>query len=208
MDAGNVSAIISAVAGISGVVIGNSFVAIKEGLTNRTKRRKDTAYLGVIVVSHLERFANGCMHAACDDGTEQGQPAGRNGEEHVVITALPEFHPLDIDVDWRLLPKHLLYSILRLPDQHEQLMSNLAGIQEYNYDPPEHTGYFWARRRGYAELGLRASDFARSLRLHAGLPSEGGLPDEWSRDKQMSEVIKNVDSEREAHERRRSAINV
>ncbi|EXF96527.1 hypothetical protein HK44_016460 [Pseudomonas fluorescens HK44] len=204
MDAGNVSAIISAVAGISGVLLGNSFVAIKEYLGSRTKRKKDTAYLGIIVVSHLERFANGCLHVACDDGTEYGRPAGNNGEENVPTTIHPEFQPLDISVDWKLLPKDLIYSILWLPDKQEQLHSRLAGIEEYSYDPPEHTEYFWVRRRGYAELGLQASDLARRLRMHAGIPLEEHLPDEWNRDQHMKDVIKNIDAKREAHERRRS----
>lgn len=40
MDAGNTSAIISAAAGISGVLLGNTFVAFKEWLTNKSKRQR------------------------------------------------------------------------------------------------------------------------------------------------------------------------
>ncbi|CAG9238159.1 hypothetical protein PSP6_80001 [Paraburkholderia tropica] len=116
METGNVSAIISATAGISGVLLGNSFVAVKEWLVGRSKRQKDTAYLAIIVVSHLERFASGCLHVALDDGTESGRPAGNNGDGYVPTVRLPEFQPLDIGVEWKVLPQQLMYSILLLPD--------------------------------------------------------------------------------------------
>lgn len=204
MDSGNVSAIISACAGIIGVLLGNSFVAIKEYVTNRIKRNKDTAYIGIIVVSHLERFANGCLHVAYDDGTEQGLPAGNNGEQNAPTTLPPGFQPLEISVDWRLLPKDLMYPILRLPDQQEQLQSRLAAIQEYDFSPPDHTEFFLVRRRGYADLGLQASELARRLRMHAGIPLEEPDPKEWSRDQYMKDVIKCIDEKRETYARRLS----
>ncbi|MNR51905.1 hypothetical protein D3C85_1716540 [compost metagenome] len=87
-----------------------------------------------------------------------------------------------------------MYSILRLPDQQHQLQGNLAGIHEFNYDPPEHVEYFQVRRRGYAALGLQASELAKKLRLHAGLPAEVLDPVEWNRDKCMSNVIADIDA--------------
>ena len=192
MDSGNVSAIISAAAGISGVLLGNTFVLIKESWAKWKKAKQDTAYLGIIVVSHLERFATECFYVSSDDGTACGKPAGNDGQ-NVATTVPPEFDPLKLDVDWRLLPKGLMYSILRLPDEQTQLRGNLAGIQEFNYDPPEHIEYFWARRRGYAVLGLQASDIAKKLRSHAELPADEPLPGEWNRDQNMRDVIVDLD---------------
>ncbi|MDN7851319.1 hypothetical protein [Burkholderia seminalis] len=202
MDTGNVSAIISATAGISGVLLGNSFVAVKEWLTNRAKRQKETAYLAIIVVSHLDRFANGCLHVALDDGTEYGRPAGRNEEEYTATTTPPEFQPLDIDVEWKVLPQDLMYAILRLPDQKERVQNTLASIAEYNDDYPDHTEYFWTRRHAYADLGLQTSELANRLRRHAGMPLELSKPDEWSRDEELRNVVKLIDDKRDAHMRR------
>ncbi|KVC95998.1 hypothetical protein WI78_18395 [Burkholderia ubonensis] len=202
MDTGNVSAVISATAGISGVLLGNSFVAVKEWLINRSRRQKDTAYLAIIVVSHLDRFANGCLHVALDDGTEYGRPAGRHEEEYTPTTTPPEFQPLDIDVEWKVLPKDLMYAILRLPDQKEKIQNTLAGIAEYDDDYPDHTEYFWTRRRAYADLGLQTSDLARRLRRHAGMPLELPKAGEWCRDEDLSGVVKKIDDERDAHKRR------
>ncbi|WP_175833917.1 hypothetical protein [Burkholderia cenocepacia] len=205
MDTGNVSAIISAAAGISGVLLGNSFVAVKEWLTNRSKRRKDTAYLAIIVVSHLDRFANGCLHVALDDGTEYGRPAGRNEEEYAPTTTPPEFQPLDIDVEWKVLPQDLMYAILRLPDEKEKVQNTLASIAEYDDDYPGHTEYFWTRRRAYADLGLQASGLATRLRRHGAMPLEQSEPGEWSRDEELGGVMKEIDEKRDAHRRRLAA---
>lgn len=202
METGNVSAIISATAGISGVLLGNSFVAVKEWLVGRSKRQKDTAYLAIIVVSHLERFASGCLHVALDDGTESGRPAGNNGEECAPTVRPPEFQPLDIDVEWKVLPQQLMYSILLLPDQREQIQNRLVGIQEFDDDYPDHTEYFQARRRDYSELGLQASDLARRLRKHAGMHIEDPKPGVWSRDQELRDQIVRIDDERKEAERR------
>lgn len=202
MDTGNVSAVISATAGICGVLLGNSFVTIKELLINRAKRSKDIAYLAIIVVSHLDRFANGCRHVAYDDGTAYGQPAGRDGEECAPTTKPPEFQPLDIDVEWKALPRDLMYSIMRLPDESEQIQNRLAGIDEFDDDYPDHTEFFWVRRREYAALGLKASELARRLRRHAGMPLDEPAPGEWNREQGMREVIQTIDDKRAAYERR------
>ncbi|TDK53838.1 hypothetical protein [Pseudomonas moraviensis] len=192
MEPGHVSAIISAAAGISGVLLGNTFVLVKEWWTKRQTVKQETNYLGIIVISHLERFSDDCFDVAMDDGTQCGQPAGERGEYVPVITP-PDFQPLNLDVEWRLLPIDLMYSILRLPDQQSQLQGNIAGIHQFNYDPPNHVEYFQARRRGYAVLGLLASDIAKKLRLYVGLPANEIDPGEWSRDKCMRDVISDID---------------
>lgn len=192
MDPGNVSAIISAAAGISGVLLGNSFVLIKEWWVKRKTVNQAMAYLGIICVSHLDRFASECFDVCMDDGTWHGQPAGKDGQCETT-TSPPVFRPLDLDVDWRLLPKDLMYSILRIPDQQDKLHGKLRGIQDFDYDPPDHPEYFWSRRRGYAVLGLLASDIVKRLRSHAGLPVDEPLPGEWDRDKNMTEVIAHLD---------------
>jgi len=200
MDTGNVSAIISAAAGISGVLLGNSFVAIKEILTNRSKARKDTAYLAIIVVSHLERFADGCSHVAYDDGTAYGAPAGKDGSCEAT-TKPPEFQPLDLDVDWRVLPRDLMYAILRLPSEREKIQSKLEGFS-YDDDHPYYTEYFWVRRREYACLGLHASALERCLRKHAGMPIDVPKPGDWCRDKALRNVVTEIDEKRQASAQR------
>lgn len=201
MDSGNVSAIISAVAGISGVLLGNSFLTIKEVVVGWRRRKKDAHYLAILVVSHIDRFAAGCSYVAFDDGTEYGQPAGGDGEYRATTTP-PEFQPLDIKVEWKTLPNELLYDIMMLPHKKERIQTRLAGISEYADDYPDHAEWFWARRRDYAELALHAFDVSTRLRKYVGMPSDKAVPGEWSVSEGMREVITKIDGEREAYEKR------
>jgi hypothetical protein len=205
MESGSVSAIISAVSGISGVLLGNSFVAVKEWFISRSRRRKEATYLAIIVASHLERVASRCFYVALDDGTACGEPAGKDGE-YVDTTTPPEFKPLELDVEWKVLPQKLMYTILRLPDEQAQIESRLWGIEEYEHDYPNHTEYFWVRQREYADLALRVADLSRQLRAHAGLPAvEEPKPGEWNRGQELRDIIKRIDDKRAAYERRLAA---
>lgn len=200
MNDTHIAAIIGAGAAIFGTLLGNSFVAIKEWLVNRRKEKRDSSYLAILVVSHLDRFANGCMHVALDDGTECGQPAG-NGEYHQVTVPSPEFLPLDIKVEWKVLPKDLMYDILQIPDKREQIENRIAGIWEFD-DSPDFSEFFWARQRDYAELGLHVSAVAKRLRKHADMRIEESAPGEWNRETAMQEIIDKIDEKRAAYEKR------
>lgn len=206
MESQNVSAVISAVAGITGVLLGNSFVAIKEWLVNRRKRKENEAYISVLVVSHLESFADSCASVAGDDGTDYGRPAGDDGIEHVVTVRAPDFKPQEFDVDWKAMPKELMFQILWLPEKQRRLHLELSGISDYEWDPPFHTEYFWTRRHGYAGLGLTASRLARELRDHVGMPHEGLPQTKSNRDQYLVDVAKDIDTKREAYRKRQSAV--
>jgi hypothetical protein len=199
MNDAHIAAIIGAGAGITGVILGNSFVAIKEWLKDRKKDERDSAYLAILVVSHLDRFANGCWYVALDDGTSEGRPAG--GEYHHVTVSAPEFLPLEIRVEWKVLPKDLMYDILQIPDKREHIENRLTGVWEFD-DPPEYTDFFWTRQRDYAQLGLRVSAVAKKLRIYANMPIETSPPGDWNREVSLQEVIDKVDAERAAYEKR------
>ncbi|UNV91809.1 MULTISPECIES: hypothetical protein [unclassified Comamonas] len=204
MNDAHIGAIISAGAGITGVLLGNAFVAIKEWWKDHKKDDRDSTYLAILVVSHLDRFASGCCSVAMDDGTSEGRPAGENGSHQATVTP-PEFSPLEIDVEWKVLPKDLMYEILQIPDRRERLQSRLSGIAEFDF-PPDYTEYFWARRRDYAELGLHVSAIAKRLREHAGMPIELPAEGEWNREAAMQEVIDRIDALRADQEKRNLAL--
>mgnify|MGYP005999860647 CR=1 FL=1 len=192
MDAGNVSAIISAAAGITGVLLGNVFVWAKEWGITRRKDKRDISYAGILLISHLDRLATECLEVARDNGTRQGQPAGEDGGWQTVTT-VPVFNPLDIDINWKLLAKDLMYSIIRIPDYQDKLHGKLSAIQEYNYDPPDHPEFFWTRQRGYAVLGLEVSKIISRLAEFAGLPEEKVGPGEWDRDQDLEHRVRDLD---------------
>lgn len=205
MDAANVSAIISALSGLAGVGIGAYLTHLREQHNVKINDGREGSYLAILVASHLDRFANGCCGCAYDDGTEYGQPAGGGGSYQTTVEP-PHFNPLEIDVEWKVLPKGLLYDILQISDKRERINNRLAGIAEHGntYDPGE---YFWDRQRDYAALGLHTSAIAKRLRTHAGLPTEEAPPGEWNRDVSLQEVIDDIDKKRAACENRRSELN-
>lgn len=202
MNDAHIASIISAVAGISGVILGNSLVAIKESLKDRKKDARDSSYLAILVVSHLDRFANGCGYVAKDNGEIDGRPAGGNGEYWKPTAKSPQFLPLEIDVEWRVLPKELMYEIFQIPDKREHIENRLSGIWEYG-DWPDHSEFFLTRQRDYAELGLHVSAVAKRLREHARMPVEGALTDGENRESSLQAVIDQIDALREANAKRR-----
>ena len=178
---------------------------LREKSNARLKDERDSAYLAILVGSHLDRFANGCWACALDDGTEYGQPAGGDGR-YQTTTESPQFKPLEIDVEWKVLPTDLMYEILQIPDKREHINNRLAGISEHTdaYDLGE---YFWSRRRDYAELGLHTSAVVKRLRKHAGLPVEDAPSGEWNREKSFQEVIDEIDQKRAEFEKRLAESN-
>ncbi|MDP3250978.1 MAG: hypothetical protein Q8M77_03610 [Hydrogenophaga sp.] len=199
----HIAAIITGAAGISGVLLGNFFVAIKEWIVSGKSSRSKRAYLAILVVSHLDRFANGCVCVGNDDGTCEGRPAGGNGEYFQTTVTPPLFLPLDIEVEWQTLPTDLLYEIFQIPEKHEQIAIRLSNVWEYD-DPPDYNIFFSTRQRDYAELGIHVSAVAKRLRRHATLPvQDQGLLD-WSREAELQKIIDRVDSERAAQNKRRA----
>lgn len=165
--------------------------------------KKESSYLAILVVAHLDRFADACLHVAHDDGTDEGRPAGDDGVSHEPTVRVPSFDPLALKVDWKVLPPDLMYRILNLPYQTEQLVNSLAGKWQPD-DQPDYTDFFWARQYGFAVLGLEVSDLARQLRLHAGLPI--GIPreDGWNRDDSLREQRDRINKMINAAETRRA----
>lgn len=178
--------LISAASGLGGVWLGGRLTWKREALREHDRILKESSYLAILVVAHLDRFVDGCVHVSFDDGMSEGRPAGRDGEYHEITVSAPTFEPLKLDVDWKVLPPPLMYSILNLPYRIEQLESSISQAWEYG-DAPDYTDMFWRRQRGYAVLGLEVSELARQLRRHADLPVDTAAEDERDRDALLRE---------------------
>jgi hypothetical protein len=194
---------ISAAAGLEGVWLGGRLTQKREEAREHAREMKDATYLAILVVTHLDRFANACLHVALDDGTEEGRPAGSNGCWAPTVTP-PAFDPLSFDVNWKALPANLMYDILSMPYRIEQLEQNLLNVYEYD-GPPDYAEYFWARQYGYAVLGLEFSELAQQLRAHADLPALPEEPGDWNRDNQLRGKRDKVEAERTAWQTRQAA---
>lgn len=199
---GVIQSAISASAGLVGVWLGGRLTWQREAKREMERNLKEASYLAILVVAHLDRLATACLHVAYDDGTEEGRPAGSGGC-HASTVSTPNFDPLEIDVNWKALPQKLMYDILGLAYRIEQLNREVA--QEWLDDPPEYTEFFWARRYGYAVLGLTILELAQRLREHASLPPLSQEQDGSNRDFQLREQRDKVTDERKAYQARISA---
>ncbi len=196
-----VPSVISAASGLLGVWMGGRLTWKRESLRENERINKESSYLAILVVAHLDRFINGCVQVSLDDGTSEGRPAGSDGIYHTTTVKAPAFSPLELDVDWKVLPADLMYGILNLPYKVEQLANHLSGVSEFD-DPPEYTEYFWARQYGFSVLGLEVSELVRRLRQHANLPPEVPLEGDWNRDEILREQRDKIAKARAAYEAR------
>jgi hypothetical protein len=196
--------LISAGSGLSGVWLGGWLTNRRDATKERDRNKKESSYLAILVLAHLDRFVNGCVQVALDDGTSEGRPAGRDEVYHEVTAQAPTFDPLALNVDWKVLPADLMYGILNLPYKAEQLVNHLAGVGEFD-DPPEYTEFFWARQHGYSLLGLEVSAIARHLREYANLPNEKPIEGEWNRDDLLKEQRDKIERKRAEYQARLKA---
>jgi hypothetical protein len=192
--------IISATSGLVGVGLGGFITNRRENLREHFRINTESSYLAILVLAHLDRFVNGCLDVAFDDGTSEGQPAGMDGQCHQTTACAPLFDPLALNVDWKVLPPKLMYDILKLPYRAEQLENYLA--DEGFFDPPDYTDFFWTRRHGYAVLGLEVSAVASHLREYANLPLEAPIEGKLDRDEQLREQRDKIDNERAEYQDR------
>src|SRR3546814_9621353 len=106
--------LISAASGLCGVWLGGQLTSKREAGREKDRERRESSYLAILVVAHLDRFVDGCVQVSFDDGTSEGRPAGKDGVYCEATVPPPSFDPLNLSVDWKVLPADLMYGILNL----------------------------------------------------------------------------------------------
>lgn len=200
---GVVQAGISAAAGLGGVWLGGYLTNHRETKREESERRQAACYLATLVLAHLDRFSEGCVEVAFDDGTNEGLPAGDHGY-HQATASAPVFDPLELKVEWTAISPELMYELLNLPHRTRELQRYLnmdPGFEE----PPDFEEYFWTRQYEFAQLGLDVIDLAARLRSYAGLPPPAPGPSGRRRDEVLSERRAKLTSDRRKNEARRAA---
>jgi hypothetical protein len=193
-----VQSTISAITGLGGVWLGGQLTSRREEARESERNMKDAAYLAILVVAHLNRFANRCLQVALDDGTEEGRSAGNGGCYEPTVVP-PVFDPLTLEVNWRALPAELMYEVLSLPQSTAELERHIGSALEFD-GPPDYSEFFWTRQRGYAVLGLQVSELATRLFAHAGLPATAHHPTIRSRDDLLLAQRDKIDREMQGYE--------
>ena len=165
-------AIIAAVSGIAGVVLGSVLTSLKDWVAHRFKIKSSGRYAAVRLTSVLDDYAQKCVSVVYDDGTSEGRPAGRTeqGEEYyspqITSPAPPNFPE---DIDWRSIPFKLMYRILALPNSARDTDRFIAHSADLSF-PPDYDEFFTARQEGYAHLGLEALNLVSDLRKEFDFP--------------------------------------
>lgn len=194
IDGSVAPSIISAVSGLVGVSLGSFLTWQREASRESDRIKKELNHLAILVVAHLDRFVDGCVHVAFDDGTSEG----------MATTSTPTFDPFELKVDWKVLPAQLMYGILNLPYQTEKLANRVSAVYEVD-DPPDYSQTFWSRQHGFAVLGLEVSELARKLREHAGLPIDKPIEGKWNRDDALRKQRDMMASDKAAYDAQRAA---
>ena len=181
-----------------GVVLTVFLNALKELWFQKGKNKKDLEYLTIRISSLLDIFVSSCADVVADDGLCFGQADERGCRSIQVKT--PNFDPLEIDVEWKSLPRSLMYEILSFPNLILEANHRIAGEFEYSSSPPDYEEGFEERQFQYAKLALKADELSERLRRAGKLPINTELnTDEWNVIKWMSEKIEEVEKSR--HER-------
>jgi hypothetical protein len=149
---------------ILGGLVGFLLTIIKEAITAKMSKATDTYYLAIIVTASIEQFIADCREVVTDNGT-----LAQDGYTYY-HSQTPRFTPLDLEIDWKILPQDLLYDLLNLPQLVNEANSYISDVSNYAATPPDFGEFYEARTKKYADLGLFAIQMSEKLRRHGGLP--------------------------------------
>ena len=114
----------------------------------------------------------------------------------------PEFKPLEMQIEWKVLSAQLLFDIMDIPHEQERIEGSIYGEFVMNDDRPYHTEAFWKRREMWAYHGLRVSEIAERLRKLTGLNPSDSVEGDWTVDDGLREAIEKVKEERRLRDER------
>ena len=176
-----------------GVVVGAGITGGKEVLFDWRNRRRNARYLAIRTVCLLDRFIDDCASVAADDGTSQGQPAGKDGCYESQVTA-PDFEINSLDGDWKAIPQDFMYALISFPMHVEAADHRVSGAMENSSPPFEDV--IDERQFQYAKLGLKAAPLAEKLRRHYQIPAR--TFEIWNPIEYMHEKLVTLKQQREA----------
>lgn len=164
----------SAWIGLGGVIVGSMISITKDVWLSWIERRRDGSYSAIRLIFILEEYADKCIDVVGDDGTFQGQPAGRTdgGEEYLELQVQsPDPIEFPDDIVWRSLEGSLMHRTLAMTTRARSTNRYVSASAENAY-PPDFEEFFYPRREGYAQLGLDALELVDDLRKQYGIATK------------------------------------
>jgi hypothetical protein len=150
-------------------------------------RQLNADHAATVLSVALERFAEGCALVAEDEGLDEMGQTDDSGCHREQVEA-PRLDFDQFKVEWKALPKDLMYRVLDFPTEIEATRQAVIGKGRFA-DPP-YDWYFMERQVAYARLGIAACGLTKELRAHASLP--GRPPVEDNPEARMQKVLANL----------------
>ena len=182
--------------GLAGVVIGFFLTFIKEIWFKKKDKQKELEYLTIRLTCAFDKFISGCFDVVYDDGLFQGQP-DKDGCRRAQVTP-PSIKPDEIDVNWKVLPSKLMYTILNFPEKIEHANGTISSVVEHVAFPPDYDEFFEERRYQYSELGLLALQINSELRGLGKLPTK--IYGDWNSPEKMKSLNESVVEQKKQRE--------
>lgn len=158
-----------------GVIVGSFITIAKDTWLSWVERRRSGSYAAIRLTCILEEYAEKCIDLVLDDGTAYGQPAGRtdDGEQYHSTQVQPPAPPdYPDDIEWRSLHEPLMHRVLALPNMARSTDRHIQAAAEHAF-PPRYEEAFEARQKGYAHLGIEASEISKELRRRYDIDAKG-----------------------------------
>ncbi|HXP39461.1 MAG TPA: hypothetical protein VN833_04295 [Candidatus Acidoferrales bacterium] len=173
-------ALVSAVSGLLGVLVGTVMPIARE----RLARSRDARYLAIRIVCILDRYVEDCASTAIDSGEEDAEGVNRAR----VSAPLPPAYPSD--VNWKSIDRSMMYKLLALPASADRAANYVAAVSE-NVSGPDESEWFEARSHQYSLLGLQAHKLTETLRKEYEIPE---IPDRsWDPVSHLRDELKQIE---------------
>lgn len=186
--------------GLGGVIVGSMITITKDVWLSWIDRRRDSSYSAIRLIFILEEYADKCIDVVGDDGTAQGQPAGRtkDGEEYL-LAQVKEPDPIDFpdDIVWRSLKGSLMHRTLAMTTK-ARTTNRYVSASADNASLPDYREFFEPRREGYAQLGLDALELVDDLRKQYGIAAKtrAELGSEWDPKEHLRDMLNSFEKHR------------
>jgi len=189
-------AILAGIFGIGGVVIGSVLTIAKDSLSDHFKKKQSANYAAIHIVCVLDEFFDSCVDVVGDDGTEGGQSAGGTeyGESYLLPQVKPPSPPrYPHDIDWKSVKAGLMYRILALPNEVEEIRQYLADYRKHDWPPSR--DYFDERQKAYARLALNVLKIASEIRKTYGIPARPvhDWQEDWSAETWLGQRLSEIE---------------
>jgi hypothetical protein len=162
-DVGKVA--LGGIIAVSGQLAVTLIAWLKEARFAARAKRKEAEYLAMRLVLLFDGLVSGCYNAVHDPLREDEEGVSESTAPNPTLK-LPE------EGDYKVLPRHLMYEILSMPNRIDGIEEGLASAWEFSFGP-DYEEFFQYRREHFSELGLKALDVIDALcRLYRIPPPE------------------------------------